>query len=93
MRIIRHGLAAAGRYLTVTVRVPDRPGSLARLLAEVKDMQANVLEVQHDRLDAGLGVDEVDIVVQMETRGHEHCEEVLDALAGRYRIVSQSIDR
>ena len=93
MRIIRHGLAAAGRYLTVTVRVPDKPGSLARLLAEVKDMQANVLEVQHDRLDAGLGVDEVDIVVQMETRGHEHCEEVLDALAGRYRIVSQSIDR
>ena len=93
MRIIRHGLAAAGRYLTVTVRVPDRPGSLARLLAEVKDMQANVLEVQHDRLDAGLGVDVVDIVVQMETRGHEHCEEVLDALAGRYRIVSQSIDR
>jgi threonine dehydratase len=93
MRIIRHGLAAAGRYLTVTVRVPDRPGSLARLLAEVKDLQANVLEVQHDRLDAGLGVDEVDIVVQMETRGHSHCEEVLGALAGRYRIVSQSIDR
>ena len=93
MRIIRHGLAAAGRYLTVTVRVPDRPGSLARLLAEVKDLQANVLEVQHDRLDAGLGVDEVDIVVQVETRGHEHCEEVLDALAGRYRIVSQSINR
>jgi threonine dehydratase len=93
MRIIRHGLAAAGRYLTVTVRVPDRPGSLARLLAEVKDLQANVLEVQHDRLDAGLGVAEVDIVVQMEARGHSHCEEVLDALAGRYRIVSQSIDR
>ena len=93
MRIIRHGLAAAGRYLTVTARVPDRPGSLARLLAEVKDLQANVLEVQHDRLDAGLGVDEVDIVVQVETRGHEHCEEVLDALAGRYRIFSQSIDR
>jgi threonine dehydratase len=93
LRIIRHGLAAAGRYLTVTVRVPDRPGSLARLLAEVKDLQANVLEVQHDRLDAGLGVDEVDIVVQMETRGHEHCEEVLGVLSGRYRVVSQSIDR
>ncbi|MFZ4486096.1 MAG: threonine ammonia-lyase [Candidatus Nanopelagicales bacterium] len=93
LRIIRHGLAAAGRYLTVTVRVPDKPGSLARLLAEVKDLQANVLEVQHDRLDASLGVDEVDIVVQMETRGREHCEEVLGVLSGRYRVVSQSIDR
>jgi threonine dehydratase len=93
MRIIRHGLAAAGRYLTVTVRVPDKPGSLARLLAEVKDLKANVLEVQHDRLEAGLGVDEVDIVVQMETRGRDHCDEVLNALAVQYRIVSQSIER
>ena len=91
LRIIRHGLAAAGRYLTVTVRVPDKPGSLARLLAEVKDLRANVLEVRHDRLDVGLGVDEVDIVVQMETRGAEHCDEVLGVLEAEYRVVSPSI--
>lgn len=91
LRIIRHGLAAAGRYLTVTVRVPDKPGSLARLLAEVKDLRANVLEVRHDRLDVGLGVDEVDIVVQMETRGAEHCDEVLGVLEAEYRVVSQLI--
>ena len=93
LRIIRHGLAAAGRYLTITVRVPDRPGSLARLLAEVKDLRANVLEVQHDRLDSGLGVDEVDIVVQMETRGRDHCAEVLETLGARYVLVSQSIEQ
>ncbi len=91
LRIIRHGLAAAGRYLTVSVRVPDKPGSLARLLAEVKDLRANVLEVRHDRLDVGLGVDEVDIVVQMETRGAEHCDEVLGVLEAEYRVVSQLI--
>lgn len=93
LRIIRHGLAAAGRYLTVTVRVPDKPGSLARLLAEVKDLRANVLEVRHDRLDVGLGVDEVDIVIQMETRGPEHCDEVLGVLASEYRVVRQSLSR
>ncbi len=93
LRIIRHGLAAAGRYLSVTVRVPDRPGSLARLLAEVKDLRANVLEVRHDRLDVGLGVDEVDIVIQVETRGPEHCDEVLGVLAAEYRVVSQLISR
>ena len=32
LRIIRHGMAAAGRYLQFRVRVPDSPGSLARLL-------------------------------------------------------------
>jgi threonine dehydratase len=45
-----------------------------------------VLQVEHDRLDPGLAVDEVDIVVQMETRGIEHCGQVLDALSSRYRL-------
>ena len=35
--------AAAGRYLTVAVRMPDRPGSLARLLNEIQAMQASML--------------------------------------------------
>ena len=34
LRIIRHGMAAAGRYLQFRVRVSDRPGHLARLLAD-----------------------------------------------------------
>ena len=29
MRVIRHGLAAAGRYLALRLRIPDRPGALA----------------------------------------------------------------
>jgi threonine dehydratase len=91
MRIIRHGLAAAGRYLTITVRFLDRPGSLAQLLAEIKDLQANVLEVHHDRLGSDLGVDEVDIVIQMETRGPEQCAQVLKSLADRYLVVAQSV--
>ena len=30
MRVIRHGMAAAGRYLSLRVRIPDTPGGLAR---------------------------------------------------------------
>ena len=33
MRVIEHGLAAAGRYLRFTVRCADRPGQLAALLS------------------------------------------------------------
>ncbi len=80
MRIIRHGLAAAGRFLTVTVRMKDRPGSLAALLETVRAMQANVVEVHHDRVDPSLAVDDVDIVLQVETRGPEHRESVMIAL-------------
>jgi threonine dehydratase len=88
MRIIRHGMAAAGRYLTITVRVPDRPGSLARVLNDVMALDANVLDIEHNRVDPGLAVDEVDIIVQMETRGIEHCGQVLDALGSRYRLLT-----
>lgn len=81
LRIIRHGLAAAGRYLTITVRMPDRPGSLATLLADIREARANVVDIEHHRVDAGLGVDEVDIVVHVETRGPEHRAEMLQSLA------------
>lgn len=81
MRILRHGLAAAERFLTLVVRAPDRPGSLARLLNEIQHMRANVVDVDHNRLDPSLGVDEVEIVVDVETRGPEHAAEVVAALS------------
>lgn len=80
LRVIRHGMASAGRYLSLRVRVADRPGSLAGLLAVLADADANVLEVEHVRTGAALSVDEVEIGLQLETRGPEHCEAVLDRL-------------
>jgi threonine dehydratase len=88
LRIIRHGMASAGRYLQFSVRVPDRPGSLARLLADLAGADANVVEVQHARSESTLSVDEVEIKVECETKGPDHREEVLRALrADGYRLV------
>ena len=87
LRVIRHGMAAAGRYLRLRLRVPDRPGELARLLAVLAETDANVLEVEHGRTGAALSVDEVEIGVQLETKGPEHCEQVLARLRGDgYRL-------
>jgi threonine ammonia-lyase medium form len=80
LRIIRHGLAAAGRYLQFRVQVPDRPGSLAGLLADLAGADANVLEIEHVRTSATLPVDEVEIAVQLEAKGIAHCEELLNTL-------------
>jgi threonine dehydratase len=83
LRVLRHGMAAAGRYLQFKVRVPDSPGSLSALLAMLADADANVLEVEHVRTNATLGLDEVEIAVQVETKGPPHIEQVLDLLRGR----------
>jgi len=88
LRVIRHGLIAAGRYLSFRLRIPDRPGELARLLGLLADNGANVLDVEHLRTGPNLHLDEVEVALQLETRGPEHCDEVLAALrAERYPLV------
>jgi threonine dehydratase len=83
LRIIRHGMAAGGRYLDLTVRVPDRPGSLARFLADCAELDTNVVEVAHSRTGRALTVHEVEISVQLETKGREHADAVLAALRAK----------
>lgn len=82
MRVIRHGMAAQGRYLTLRCRIPDRPGALARLLGELSEAETNVLDVVHERTSETLPLDQVEVVLQMEMRGSEHREEVLKRLRG-----------
>jgi threonine dehydratase len=79
-KVLRHGLAAAGRYLTFRCRLPDRPGALATLLTEVAGLGANVLDVVHERVTPGLHVDEVEVLLQVETRGPGHCDSVIGKL-------------
>ncbi len=79
-RVLRHGLAVAGRFLSFRARISDRPGALVRLLAEVAKADASVLEVEHVRTDARLRIDEVEVALQLETRGAQHCDDVLARL-------------
>jgi len=79
-KVLRHGLAAAGRYLAFRCRLPDRPGALATLLSEVAGLGANVLDVVHERVTPGLHVDEVEVLLQVETRGPGHCDSLIGQL-------------
>ncbi len=88
LRIIRHGMAAAGRYASLRVRVADRPGSLAELLAVLAGADANVLAVEHVRTNPTLRVDEAEVAIQMETRGDAHRTAVVARLrASGYTVV------
>ena len=80
MRLIRHGMASAGRYLRLITRVRDEPGSLAGLLSALATTDANVLEVEHVRTGPQIAVNDVEIAVWVETRGADHCRAVLDAV-------------
>ncbi|WP_344630650.1 threonine ammonia-lyase [Streptomyces glaucosporus] len=79
-RTLRHGMAAAGRYLSLRLRLTDRPGALAALLGELSVADANVLDVSHVRTDPRLGLTEAEVEVHLETKGPEHCAEVTASL-------------
>ncbi len=87
LRVLHHGLAASGRYLAITVRLADRPGSLAGLLGKLADAGVNVLDVDHVWTDPTLVVGQIEVLIQAETRGYEHRAEVLQRLADAgYRV-------
>ena len=88
LRVVRHGLASAGRYLQLRVKVDDSPGALAGLLGELAATGGNVMHVSHVRTGTGLAIDEVEIEVQVETKGPEHCAQVREHVLGAgYRLV------
>jgi threonine dehydratase len=83
MRVISHGLSAAGRYLLLRIILHDRPGELHRLLGVLAGLGLNVVDVEHHRSGlADLPVDEVEVRLTLETRDPAHRDEVLAALAG-----------
>lgn len=80
LKVVQHGMAAAGRYLSLRLRIPDRPGSLAALLTELAAVGANVLEVEHERTSTRLGIGEVEVFVVLETRGPSHAGDVIGTM-------------
>ena len=87
IRVIRHGLTAAGRYLILRVALQDRPGELHRLTGVMAGLGLNVVDIEHHRSGVHLAVDEVEVHMTLETRDPEHLAEVLTTLrdAG-YRV-------
>ncbi|HMC42276.1 MAG TPA: ACT domain-containing protein, partial [Acidimicrobiales bacterium] len=80
IRLIDHGLSAAGRYLLLRIVLDDRPGSLARLTGAIAAMGLNVLSVEHHRAGVSLPVEEVEVMLTVETRDPEHRQTVVGDL-------------
>ncbi len=79
-RVVAHGLAASGRYMTLQVPLPDRPGQLARVSELLAIAGANVIEVLHTRHGQGMQISEVILQLSVETRGEEHRAQVISIL-------------
>ena len=79
-RVIRKGLFCHGRIMRISVCLEDVPGSLARLLAIIARLKANVLNISHARSERDLAIHLSRVELEIETRGQDHIREILDEL-------------
>ena len=89
LRVLRHGLAAAGRYMQMQVLLDDRPGALAQMLDVIAGVGGSIMHIDHDRTDVHLAIGEAWVRMQVETKGQEHCEALVAQLRGAgYRVLT-----
>jgi threonine dehydratase len=79
--IIERGMVRTGRLTRLTVELRDLPGALARVTACLAEVNANIEEIYHQRVFSSLPLQTVEVDFVLETRDHEHVQQVIAALS------------
>jgi threonine dehydratase len=86
--VVERGLLAAGRYLKLRIELEDRPGALAMLAAEIAATNANISMITHDRRSKSLPIGKTEVLIELETRGYEHIQDVI----GHLKLVGYEVE-
>lgn len=78
--VVRHGLIQRGRVFTVSVLIPDKPGELVRVSQVIAENNGNIIKLDHNQFATTNRNAAVELRVTMEAFGHEHKQEIVDAL-------------
>lgn len=79
-RVFMRGLSMTGRLLNLTAKIIDRPGNLKSLLEHIAQLDANVIEIHHDRTYSQVNVGDVGVELALETKNFEHQDELIRRL-------------
>ncbi len=86
---IEYGLVAQGRITTLRTLLDDRPGELKRLLTLIADLDINVREMTYYRSLQPAPVQQNEVTLMLETRNHDHLEQLLNALREQAYDITQ----
>lgn len=78
--ILMRNLVREGRIVRLRIKIPDRPGVLAKVTALVGDAGANILEVGHQRLFGHVEAKAAELDIVLETRDRAHSQDVIAAI-------------
>lgn len=79
-KVIERGLVSRGRQIRLSVVLSDKPGSLESICGVIAKAGANIIEVQYDRMRAGLSLNETILHITCEVSGHGHGKKLVTAI-------------
>ncbi|MCA9811247.1 MAG: threonine ammonia-lyase [Nitrosarchaeum sp.] len=79
-QIVDKGLAAMGRLLKLSILLPDRPGAFKTIVDEISAVNANIVEVVHDRLSSNINAGSAGVTLSLETQGIEQTKQLIESL-------------
>ncbi len=87
-RVINRGLSMSGRLTDIAVELLDKPGQLQSVATIIAKNGGNVTKVNHKVGVEHAAINDCILHISMETRNHEHLEEIKDAFKKEgYRLV------
>jgi threonine dehydratase len=78
--LVQHGLIERERICTVSVLLPDKPGELTNVSKVIAEAQGNIVKLEHNQFVSINRNNAVELIITMETFGHEHKEAIVKAL-------------
>ena len=84
--VVQNGLIMRDRIFTVSVLLPDKPGSLVKVASVVAEERGNVIKLEHNQFYSTNRNEAVELKLTIEAFGPDHKNTILKALeAGGYR--------
>ncbi len=78
--IVQRGLLKSGRYLKFITTISDVPGSLYKLLGLLYELNASIINIEHDRLRNNLKIGQTEVEVSLEAKNSEHNKLIISKL-------------
>ncbi|MEF2784092.1 MAG: threonine ammonia-lyase [Clostridium sp.] len=79
-KIIDLGLVKTGRKAVINLNVIDKPGNLSRVIELISQTGANIISVNHNRIQNAILFNQCRVGIIIETNNQDHIDEVMRIL-------------
>ncbi|MEK6966437.1 MAG: pyridoxal-phosphate dependent enzyme, partial [Thermoproteota archaeon] len=79
-QIVAKGLTNMGRMIKIFILLPDKPGALKEVVDEIATLNANIVEVVHDRLSSKVPAGSAGVTLSLETEDQSHADKLIEHL-------------